>query len=391
MRQHQVGQPSNGVRSQPESPSRGHGRKLSLDVPTADERAPSVARQIGHPQSPVSASTTTSQYQASDDHEELDADADTTSLQGNQKEPVASSDATLTESEEDESFFGGRMDPVSSGGYGLGSGFAAARAEAALVKERERRVLEEKARKRAELTRDLQLSLAQPMHSSHGSVSGTSVFGPYRADFFAATSSGRASTERMSTSAERPRSEGERERQQRQRHAQPRRGAAAAADADRFATPLKDRFSEGRPSLGDDPRAPASSASSTTTTGSKKLQRSGDGARRPRPSDDAPPARRTQPVPPPPPGSAGRDAPRRAGASAPGSSASSDGEGGRAPAADPADAADVTALPKIRPQRQRTRAERDRDRERERDARNPAAEKSLVDRLLSTASKKKKG
>jgi len=414
MRQHQAGKPSNGVRSQPESPSRGHGRKLSLDVPTADERTPSAARQIGHPQSPVSASTTTSQYQASDGHEELEADADTASLHGNQKDPVTSSDATLTESEEDERFFGGRMDPASSGGYGLGSGFAAARAEAALVKERERQLLEEKARKRAELTRDLQLSLAQPMHSSHGSVSGNSLFGPYRGDFFAATSSGRVSTERMSSSVERPRSEGEKERQQRARHAQPRRGA----DADRFATPLKDRFTEGRPSLGDDPRGASSASSSTTTggvasppaaaaaasAGSKKLHR-GDAPRRPhapRPSDDAQVSRREQPVPPPPPGSSGRSrGPSRAGhapaASGPASSASSGDEAGRAStgagdAAAAADAgADVTALPKIRPQRQRTRVERERDRDPRFEGRNPAAEKSLVDRLLSTASKKKKG
>lgn len=386
-------QPSNGVRSQPESPSiRGHDHKLSLEMPTVDERTPAAARhgaQLGHPQSPVSASTTTSQYQTSESHDEPDADSDTTPLRAGTTAPEPLSE------EDDEKFFGGRMNPSSSG-YGLSSGFAAARAEAALIKEKERLRREQKERKRAELTRDLQLSLAQPMHSSQGSVSGNSIFGPYKGEYFASSSSGRASSER---SAERPRSESEKERE-RQRQQQQKRGEERH---DRYATPLKDRFREERPSLSDEVRSPSVS-SPTGTSSSKKLHR-GEPARRQqhqrqhsaKPSEEmqqvkGAPSLTQQNAPAVAPASVRESGGRSRGPSRQGhnanamsnftnSSASSDNEG--------AGPTTVTALPKmsLRPQRQRTLVERERDMVGER---NAAAEKSLVDRLLSTASKKKK-
>lgn len=392
---------------EPESPSiRGHEHNLSLEMPTADERTPAAAKhgQGQHPQSPVSASTTTSQYQTSESHDEPD-DADTTPLRGSSVATATAPAPEQLSEEDDERFFGGRMNPSSSG-YGLSSGFAAARAEAALIKEKERVRREEKQRKRAELTRDLQLSLAQPMHSSQGSVSGSSVFGPYKGEYFASSSSGRGSSERASTSAERPRSDNDKEKERERFRRENRSGTASGEE--KYATPLKERFREERPSLGDEARSPSVTSPTGTISGSssKKLHR-GEPPRRhgqqqsqsqPRGVEEmqqvkgAPSIIQQMRDPPPvAPASVlegkGSRGPSRQGhypgSNFTGSSASSDNEGAGAEK-------NVTALPKIssssRPQGQRTLLERDRDGLGER---NPPAEKSLVDRLLSGAGKKK--
>ena len=281
---------TNGMRSRPESPIVRTGeRKLSLQVPPTFEDRTHIARlQAAQPQhphdprSPVSANTTASasQYPSSTNEQSHDEDAmaDNDATKPLRSTSAATEDAPSSNSEDDKAFFRGKLSPfnATSSGYNLGSGFAAARASTAAVQNRER---ERKERRRAELTRDLQRSLAQPMHSSGGGA----VFGPFGAEWISSRSSPdrRMGSSRGETGLEAGKSNSEEAERQRERSGtDPRRKGEGSGTT---ANSSKQRSMEERPSLEEDvgkvssERAPSrpdsGSGGSGNGGGKKKLQR----------------------------------------------------------------------------------------------------------------------